>query len=183
MIAKRNKEKDMSLDQLFQERYSVRKYAEKPIEEEKLNQILEAGRLAPTACNYQPQRIFVLQSEEALSKVRAITSNVYNAPVVLLVCYDKRESWKGAHFDEPQYDVGEMDATIVTTCMMIKAQELGIGSLWARGYRTKDVIETFDLPEYLAPVCMLDLGYIAEGCEPSPLHAKRKPLAETVKVL
>ena len=106
----------MSFMDLCRERSSVRRYDSRPVEEEKLNQILEAGRLAPTACNYQPLRIYVIKSKEARTKLAAVTRMTYGAPVVLMVCYDKNESWKNTPktFGE-NYDGGEMDACIVGT--------------------------------------------------------------------
>lgn len=170
----------MSFLELSQNRYSVRKFSDRPIEEEKLNQILEAGRLAPTAVNYQPQRIYVLKSKEALGKVRGVTKMTFDAPVVLFVCYDKNVSAKMNSFGD-DHDLGEMDACIVTTAMMMEATELGIGTLWARGFCAKDLSDAFELPENIIPVCLLDLGYPAEDAKPSPMHEKRFPLSVTVK--
>lgn len=169
----------MSFEDLLKERYSVRNFSDRPLEKEKLNKILEAGRLAPTAVNEQPQRIYVLKSQEALCKVRSICRYAFNAPVVLLICYDKNVSWKADKYGD-DFDAGEMNASIVTTFMMMEATELGIGTLWVRGYHTQDVIEAFELPENIVPVCMLDLGYPAENSKPSPKHFSRLPLKDTV---
>ena len=172
----------MNFLELIEQRYSVRKYSDKPLEQEKLDKILEAGRLAPTAVNEQPQRIFVLKSDEALSRVRSICRYAFNAPVALLICYDKNVSWKADKYGDV-FDAGEMNATIVTTAMMLQAAELGVGSLWVRGYHTQDVIDTFSLPDNLVPVCMLDLGYAAEDSKPSAKHFSRLPLEDTVREL
>ena len=167
----------MDFMELLQKRYSVRNYSAKPVEDEKLKKILEAGRLAPTAVNFQPQKIYVLKSEEAIAKLRSVTRMAYNAPMALLVCYDNTISWKAHRFGD-DYDGGPMDVDIVTTMMMLQATELGLGSLWVRGYRSKDIEETFELPENIIPVCLLLLGYPAE--ENSTSHTTRKPLNETV---
>ena len=172
----------MDFLQLMEQRYSVRSYSGKPIEQEKLDKILQAGRLAPTAVNEQPQRIFVLRSPEALAKVCQVCRYALDAPVVLLVCYDKNISWKADKYGD-DFDAGEMNATIVTTAMMLQASQLGIGSLWVRGYHTQDVIEAFNLPQNIVPVCMLDLGYPADDSKPSPKHFSRLPLADTVTEL
>jgi len=76
-----------------------------------------------------------------------------------------------------------MNATIVTTAMMLQAAELGVGSLWVRGYHTQDIIDKFNLPDNLVPVCMLDLGYAAEESKPSAKHFSRLPLEDTVTEL
>lgn len=172
----------MSFMDLCKERHSVRRYDTRPVEEEKLDQILEAGRLAPTACNYQPQRIFVIKSEEARAKLAAITRMTYGAPVVLMICYDKNESWKNTPqtFGEV-YDGGEMDACIVGTQMMNMATELGLGTLWARGFNAQTIHDAFGLPENIVVSFLLDVGYPSE--QSVNRHTPRKPLNETVTEL
>lgn len=176
----------MSFLDLAKERYSLRHYAAKNVEDEKLDAILEAGRLAPTGCNYQPQKIYVLKSEEAMEKARKATKMVYDAPMAMLVCWDSEISWKNTPetFGEEYYDGGEVDAAIVCTHMMMEATELGVQSLWIRGFN-KDVIrEVFELPEHIHPVCLLALGYAKEGAGPNKkLHYTRRPLEETVEIL
>lgn len=87
----------MDFLELAKERYSVRKFSDKKVEREKLDAILEAGRCAPTAVNYQPQRILVLESPEALEKLKGCTPYHFHAPLALLVCYDREASWKRSH--------------------------------------------------------------------------------------
>lgn len=166
---------------LAKNRYSERAFSEQPIEEEKLAQILEAGRLAPTACNYQPERIYVIKSPEALSKAGKLTY-IYNAPTVLLVCYDLSEAWKNPrdHFYET-YCSGEQDATIVAASMMYAAENLGVHSIWLRGFDSKAVVDAFSIPENIIPVMMLALGYPSDRSKPNPWHFKRKDLTEIVE--
>ena len=155
---------------LSQQRYSVRKYLNKPVEEEKLAHILEAGRIAPTAANKQPHKIYLLKSPEAMEKARSFTRMMYNAPMALLVCYDDTLSWKADRFGEPGYDGGEVDAAIVTSAMMMEATELGLGSLWVRGFSAPEAAKVFDLPGNIHPVCFLLLGYAADKSEDSRAH-------------
>ena len=168
----------MDFRELSRARFSVRQYADRPVEEEKLRKVLEAGRLAPTACNNQPVRVLVVKGEEALAALRGATPMQYGAPVSLVVCYDVDEVWHNKR--EEGYDSGEMDASIVCDEMMLQATELGLATLWARGYRAADIAEALDVPENLRVVCMLDLGYAAEGVEPTANHDSRRPLSETV---
>ena len=174
---------------MSKERYSVRKFSDKKVEDEKLQKILEAGRLAPTAKNSQSQRIFVLKSPDALAKIRAATQMAFDAPVVLMVCYDADLSYKNTadtaytYFPGGHYDGGEVDASIVTSAMMFQATELGLGTLWARGFDAQKIIDAFELSANLHLVCLLDVGYPAADAEPSPRHSDRKPLDETVKYL
>ena len=161
----------MTFMELARNRFSERHFDSRPVEEEKLQKILEAGRIAPTACNYQPQRIYVLKSPAALEKARTAKASLYSCPLVLLVCYDSVTVWKnpGDRCYE-LYNAGEQDASIVAASMMFEAEELA-------------VIEAFDLPVNHIPVMMLALGYPGEGSHPAHLHSKRKPLDETVIVL
>lgn len=166
----------MSFSDLVKQRYSVRKFDSREIEGEKLLAVLEAGRLAPTGCNYQPQRILVVQGE-TLERLEGCTPCRYGAPVCLAVCYDKNVSWKSRSGRE----IGDVDGTIVLTQMMYQAQELGIGSLIVGMYKEPLLRERFSIPENYEIVCLLMLGYPEEGCEPHPqLHESRKPLDETV---
>ena len=164
----------MTFAELTRQRYSVRKYDPRPIEQEKLAQILEAGRLAPTACNYQPQRILVVQGDD-LERMEGCTPCRYGAPAVLAVCYDKTESWKSRSGRE----IGDVDGTIVLTQMMYQAQELGIGSLIVGMYKEPLLRERFHIPESYEIVSLLMLGYPAQDCLPHPqLHENLKPLEE-----
>ena len=171
----------MDFLELSRTRYSVRKFASTPVEEDKLSKILEAGRLAPTAKNSQAHKIFVLEKSESLERIRAVTKMTYDAPAVLMVCYDKSLSYKNtADTRTVNYDGGETDAAIVTTAMMMEATELGLGTLWARGFNAQDIYDAFPEIKNLELVCLLDVGYAAPDSEPSPRHTDRKPLSETV---
>ena len=166
----------MSFAELVKQRYSVRKYDSRPIEAEKLAMILEAGRLAPTAVNYQPQRILVVQGD-AMEQMKGCSPCIYGAPVAFVVCYDKNASWKSRSGRE----IGDVDGGIVLTQMMYQAEELGIGSLIVGIYKEPLLRERFNIPEHYEIVSLMMLGYAAEDCEPHPeFHASRKPLEETV---
>ena len=161
---------------LAKKRYSERNFASTPVEEEKLHRILEAGRIAPTACNYQPQRFYVLKSEEALAKAAKLTYT-YNAPVVILVCYLNAEAW---HNPRDGFCSGDMDASIAASSMMFEAEDLGVHSIWLRGFEATGVQEAYDLPVGTVPSLMLALGYPSEKSKPAPLHEQREPIEEFV---
>jgi nitroreductase len=170
----------MSFLELAEARYSLRRFSDKPVEKEKLDRILQAGRVAPTACNNQPQNILVLQSQEALEKLRRCTSCHFNAPMALIICFDKSISWKRP-YDEK--DHGEIDASIVCAHMMLEAADLGLGTTWVCYFDPQAVIREFALPEDIIPSSILPLGYAAADAAPAPLHAQRKPIGETVRIL
>ena len=167
----------MDFTKLAAGRYSVRRFADTPVSDADLTAVLEAGRLAPTACNNQPQRVYVLQSPEALAKARGLTEYTFGAPVVLVICADLSESWKNRFCGR---DSGETDAAIVTTHMMLKAADLGLGTPWVGYFDPAAVKQALGLPDTVEPYAFLPLGHPAADCRPSPLHAQRKPLEETV---
>lgn len=169
----------MNFIDLTKQRYSCRSYKDQPVEKEKLDQILEAGHLAPTAKNNQPQRIYVLESKEALEKIRSITPCAFNAPVVLLVAYDSKEEWTNPL--EEGIHSGVEDASIVATHMMLEASELGLATCWVNRFPNTATAKAFGLAENIKPVLLLPLGYPADS--PSARHAERKAIEETVKYL
>lgn len=167
----------MDFAQLSKERYSVRKFQLKKVEKELLEQVICAGRVAPTACNNQPQKVYVLETEEALENLKKCTPCHFDAPAALLVCYDKKLSWKRSFDGE---DSGWVDASIVTTHMMLQAHELGLGTTWVMYFDPAAVIRKFTLPENIIPVAILPIGYPAKDAEPSTNHFKLREEAETV---
>ena len=171
----------MEFKDVIRERFSVRDYADKAIEPEKLAAILEAGRIAPTAANKQPQRIYVIQSGEGLEKIRALTRCAFNAPAVLLFAVDEAEQWKSPL--EPGFTSGHQDVSIVATHMMLAAWDLGIGSCWVNFFPTTETARAFSLPETEKAVLLLPIGYPAEDAVPAPMHSKKKDMEALVKYL
>ena len=176
----------MDFLELTQQRYSERFFdSTKMVEQEKLDRILEAGRQAPTAANKQPQRLYVLKSKEALQKAQSASfSSLYNAPVVVLVCYDLDSTWHNQRETLlPDYNSGEQDCAIVATQMMYAAEEQGIHTIWIRGFDAGVLQKALDLPANMIPAMMLPLGYPSANSTPSPMHFKRKPMEEIVTEL
>ena len=166
----------MKLIDLMEERYSVRSFTDQPVEEEKVEAILRAAKSAPTACNYQPQKILLIQSPEGLEKWRKCTGCHFNEQL-FLICYDRDLSWKRPYDGK---DSGYVDASIVTTQMMLEAWEQGVGSTWVMFFDPEAVRREFSLPENIEAVAALPMGYASEKGVPGPKHASRKDLSETV---
>lgn len=168
----------MQFQELAQNRYSCRKFNGQPVENEKLNQVLEAGRIAPTAINAQPVQVKVLKSPEAIAKIRELTRVAYDAPVVLMVCYDEPGCYTAEKYGD-SFNSGVMDASIVTTSMMMQATDLGLATLWARGFNASEIEKAFNFPANLKLACLLDVGYAdPELGGPSPRHPVRKSMGE-----
>ena len=168
-----------SFIELAEHRFSVRKYSDRPIEKEKLDRVLRAGQVAPTAVNSQPQKIFVLQSKEALETAKRVTRFTFDAPAIILMCSDRNR----AHVMQDGQYMGTVDCTIVLTQMMLAAEDEGLGTCWVRGYDINVVEKEFDLPDNLIPEALMPIGYPAEDCVPGRMHANRLPIDETVKII
>ena len=168
----------MTFLNLAQERYSVRKFSAREVEQEKIDQILRAGQIAPTACNNQPQKILVIQSAEALEKLQKCKTSHFGETLAVLTCYDRTLCWKREYDDKSS---GDIDASIITTHMMLAAQELGIGSTWVMHFIPEAIKEEFMLPDNYEPVSLLVMGYPAEDAKPFPGHTSVRPIAETVQ--
>ena len=171
----------MNFSELAKERFSVRAFKQDAIEEEKLAIILEAGRVAPTACNKQPQKIFVAKSEESREKLASVCRFTFDAPVVLVVCYDKERSWQNDLM--PGYESGETDAAIVCTHMMLAAWEQGIGSCWVGWFNADEISKALELSENLRVTAILPIGYPAEGAAPTKLHTRIRDFEDTITML
>ena len=166
----------MEFKKVVKDRYSCKKYSSRVVEAEKLNAILEAGRLAPTAKNNQPQKIYVLNSKDAIEKINDASPCIYGAQTVLLVCSDKTKA-----FAKEDYSTYEMDACIVATHMMLEATNVGVDNIWIELFDKNKVKEYFNIKE--EPICLIPLGYRTDDCPVNPNHTNRKELSETVTYL
>lgn len=168
----------MEFSDLVVSRYSVRKFTNQQVEKEKLESILKAGQAAPTACNKQPQKIMVFQTQEGLELIRKCTMSHFNAPLVILTCYDSNEDWTR---DYDEHHSGEIDASIVTTHMMLETFNLGLGCTWVMHFIPEAVITELHLPSNIIPVSLLTIGYPDKDAKPSQLHYATKKLEDIVK--
>lgn len=162
---------------IAQNRYAVRSYNGKKVEPEKLNKILEAAYVAPSAANLQPVRLLVVQEEEGLAKISK-AGNIYNAPLAIIVCADHSKAWVRP-FDKKQ--TCDIDAAILTDHMMLQATELGLGSVWVCWFKPDVISNEFNLPANLEPINILVIGYSDMKPESPKRHATtRIPLSELV---
>lgn len=171
----------MEFTNVIKNRYSCKKYdSAKQVSEEKLNAILEAGRVAPTAKNLQEQHIYVVQSEDGRAKIDACTPCRYGAPTVLVVAFDKNNVFT---YPDNKRQSGIEDAAIVATHLMLGAANEGVDSCWLNFVQIDELHAALGLPENEEILMLLDLGYAAEGSKPLANHFSRKPLSETVTYL
>ena len=170
----------MNFIELAKSRYSVRDFSDRQVEPEKMERILEAARVAPTAVNYQPQKLYVVKSPEAVARLAAIRP-LFGAPAAVIVCYDSSRSWKNSR--DGGHDSGEVDASIVCTHMMLQAWELGIGSCWIGAFSPAAVAGAFGIPDNERPVAILPLGYPADCSQPSERHLSYRADEDMVTIL
>ena len=156
-------------------RYSVRKYEDKPIEEEKLNAILEAARLAPSARNYQNWHFVVIKDKDRRKRLAEICKNqkfVAQAPVTIAICMSNLDYVMSG--GTSAYIV---DGAIAGEHIALQAVNLGLGTCWIGAFY-HDQLETFlNLPKDFKVISMLTLGYPAD----SKKERKLKKLSDVVK--
>lgn len=170
----------MEFKKAVESRYSCKKFDGRPVEAAQLVAILEAGRLASTAKNLQEQRIYVVQSEEGLAKIDAITRCRYGASTVIVVAYDKENVFT---YPGGARDSGVEDASIVATHMLLAAADEGVDSCWVNLFDPAEAVGELGLPENEEVLMLLDLGYAHEDAAPLKNHYSRKALSETVEYL
>lgn len=167
----------MDFQKLIRERYSVRQFNKEHLKKTDIDKILEAGHNAPTGCNYQPQRILVLNTDQAMEKLYKCTKCHFNAPTAMLVCYNKDESWVRPYDKALSAPV---DASIVATHMMLCAHDVGVGCCWVMHFDPVMMRDTFHIPENIVPAALLIMGYAVEDAKPLPLHSEFRPVHEVV---
>lgn len=167
----------MNFIDIAKRRCSVREYQDRKVESEKLEKILEAAHVAPTAANLQPVRLLVIQDAEGLAKIGK-AANIYGAPLAIVVCADHEKAWVRP-FDRKQ--TGDIDASILTDHMMLQAAELGLGSVWICYFKPDVLRSEFNLAANLEPVNILAIGYADGGAgDPNRFDSARIPMSELV---
>lgn len=160
----------MEFKELIRARYSCRKYKPDPIPEDKLAAILEAGRIAPTGHNGQPQRILVAKAgTEVYDKVCQCTECHFDAPVILVACYQKNGR---GHEHE--------DLSIVMTHIMLAAYDEGLADLWVQLVDFEKLRQLLNIPDNYHIVGLMPMGYPREDAHPSRRHEDRQPIEATV---
>lgn len=172
----------MEFFDVVKERFSCRKFSPKPVENEKLEKILEAGRLAPTAKNAQPVKIWVIKSPEALEKIKSTTPFAWLKDVQVILAVG---GTKDGAFLRPSdnRNFGDVDATIVATHLMLAIDDEGLCSTWIGFFDVPKVKEFFPEMKDYDLVALLPVGYKADDAEPSDRHPLRKSKEEFIKYL
>lgn len=160
----------MNFIDLAKKRYSVRSYKKKQIEREKLDLILEAARVAPTAANRQPVHLIAVQGRNGLSKIEK-AADIYGAPLAIIVCADGSKAWTRP-FDGKR--TGDIDASILTDHMMLEATELGLGSVRICYFKPDVIKKEFNLPNNIEAINILAIGYANDIPADPERHGKER---------
>jgi len=165
----------MQFIELARKRYSVRSYKAEPVEEDRLQSVLQAARLAPTAANRQAFRLIVIPTKNRESELLRIYNRSWfvQAPVVICICAIPDEAW--VRSDGKNY--GDVDAAIVMDHLTLAAADLGLGTCWVGAFDPAAAREVLGIPEQAEPIAFTPLGYPAD----QPRAKKRKSLDDLVR--
>ncbi|MBF8265230.1 MAG: nitroreductase [Dehalococcoidia bacterium] len=165
----------MEFLELVQKRYSVRAYKPDPIDEKKLEQVLEAARLAPTAANKQPFQFLVIRTAGKEAELRRLYDRAWfaQAPVVICACGIPAQAW--VRMDGKNYC--DVDVAIAMDHLVLAATAIGMGTCWIANFNPAIARQVLALPSGVEPIAFTPLGYPDDP----PRPRKRKPLTELVK--
>lgn len=167
----------MDFIEFAKKRFSVRKYKKEALKKDIIDKILIGGHIAPTGCNFQPQRILVLNTDESMEKLKGCTRCHFDAPCAMLIGYNKNESWIRKYDGAMSAPV---DSTIVATHIMLTAHSLGVGSCMVMAFDPEKLKNEFDIPDEYEITMILTLGYPAEDATPHEFHENVRDMKETV---
>lgn len=164
----------MEFLELARKRYSCRKYKDQAIEKDKIEKIVEAARIAPSAVNFQSWHFIVIDETEMLEKIRETYNRswIKSAPVILVLCVDYETSWKRKDGKEH----GDIDIAIAADHITLQATDMGLATCWVCNFDKKAGKKVLNLPKHIEPIVYLPLGYPDD--EPSANHHKRKAMNE-----
>ncbi len=165
----------MDFRELINTRYSVRAYTSEPVEDEKVQEVLDAARLAPTAANRQPFQFIVIHTAGREAELKRIYRAEWfcKAPLVICACAVPSRAW--SRMDNKNYS--DVDVTIAMDHLILAATELGLGTCWIAAFNPIASREVLGLPEDVEPVAFTPLGYPADQLGVK----RRKPLSELVR--
>lgn len=164
----------MNFLDLARKRYSVRSYLDTPVEDDKLMKVLEAARLAPSACNNQPLILIVIRDEQTKKKLESVYNRPWfiNAPLIIAACCDRHKSWHRSD----GVDYGDIDIAIAFDHLTLAATELGLGTCWIGAFKLIEAKRALFLPEHIDPIAFTPLGYY----QPERVNKYRKQIEEIV---
>lgn len=167
----------MEFNDVLNRRYSCRAFAARGVEKEKVERILEAGRMAPTAVNKQPVHIWAVSNPATLEDIKGVTRSNYGAPLILVVGCRPADAWVRRYDGK---NGAEVDAAIVATYLMLAAENEGLATLWVGSFDPALLRGILPGTEGYELVAMINVGYPSADSQPSPMHSERKTIEELV---
>lgn len=170
----------MEFNTVLQRRYSCRAFAAQAVEQEKVERILEAGRIAPTAVNKQPVHVWAVSEQGTLEMIKGVTRSNYGAPLILVVGCRPADAWVRRYDGK---NGAEVDAAIVATHLLLAAENEGLSTLWVGSFDPallKTILPGADSYELVA---MINVGYPSADSTPSSMHGSRISMEEFVTKL
>jgi nitroreductase len=166
----------MDVFEVLKKRRSIRKYQSKPVENEKVQKVLEAARLGPSANNQQPCHFIVVTKSEVKESLRTAYDRTWflASPVVIVGCVNPKEAWRKSMFGD---DYWKVDLAIAMQNLILTATDLGLGSCWITDFDEKAVKKALNIPSEIRVVAMATMGYADEEKEPA---TDRKPLESMI---
>ncbi len=170
----------MNFYELAKKRYSCRKFSDRTVERERLDQIVAAANAAPTSVNQQPFRIFLMDTPEAKEKVVASTNYSYGANTFLIFGFRAEDGWVRDYDDR---NFAEVDAAIAATHALLEITDVGLATTWVGHFDAPRLKKQFpEMAEYEL-IALFPIGYPAEDDRPNPTHDRRKATEEILTVL
>lgn len=160
---------------LVKKRFSVRDYLDTPVSETLLEGVLEAGRLAPSACNNQPWVFIVIRGTGSKKQLESVYNRSWflRAPVIIAACCDRRATWRRAD----GRDYGDMDMAIALDHITLAAADAELGTCWIGNFNAGAAKQALKLPDHIEPAAFTPLGFPGPGA----INKKsRKAMSEIV---
>lgn len=170
----------MEFNSVLHRRYSCRAFSPKQVEHAKVDRILEAGRIAPTAVNKQPVHVWAVTNPNMLEAIKGVTRSNYGAPLILVVGCRPSDAWVRRYDGK---NGAEVDASIVATYLMLAAENEGLATLWVGSFDPTLLKGILPDTAGYELVAMINVGYPADGSEPSAMHGRRISMEEFVTIL
>lgn len=156
--------------ELVNQRYSCRNFSERPIPQELLIQVLEAARLAPSACNRQPWRFVVVTDRPTRADILAKSRECFmKAPALIVACGDHSTAW---HRVADNKDHTDVDISIAVEHICLAATALGLGTCWVCSFDAEATRRAIAIPDGWEPIALIPIGYPADGEHATPKQRK-----------
>ncbi|MHA2281190.1 MAG: nitroreductase family protein [Promethearchaeota archaeon] len=150
----------MELVEAIKARRSVRRFTDKPVDDNLIKQIIELGNLAPSAGNLQPRDFVIVKDENAKNQLAQAALNqkfISQAPVLIVVCANMKRVTPYGNRGHELYCLQDTAASIQN--MLLSIVDLGLSSCWVGAFNENEVVDILDLPSYVRPVAILPIGY------------------------